>query len=64
MNPSQNGTLALDRSREVQALAFIRTEKKEGRSPGMRKIANAADFKSSRSGAKLHHALRRKGFQD
>lgn len=46
---------------EEKALEFIRGELKEGHFPGVRKIAQAVGFKSSRSGARLLQTLRSKG---
>lgn len=46
---------------EKKALAFIRGQLTEGRLPGVRKIAKAAGFKSSRSGLKLLRSLKDKG---
>lgn len=46
---------------EARALEFVRNEHAEGRSPGVRKIAKAAGFKSSRSGLKLLRSLEGKG---
>jgi hypothetical protein len=46
---------------EKKALVFIRSELKEARSPGVRKIAQAAGLGSSRSGAHLLSSLQNKG---
>ena len=46
---------------EERALAFIRSELKKGRSPGVRKIAQAVGLRSSRSGLKLVRSLKIKG---
>lgn len=48
-------------SKEAKALAFIQSERKEGRSPGVRNIAQAGGFKSSRSGLRLVRSLQDKG---
>lgn len=45
---------------EEKALAFIRSEHEKGHLPGVRKIAEAAGFKSSRSGLRLLRSLRAK----
>lgn len=47
--------------KEEKALAFIRSEHEVGRSPGVRKIAKAAGFKSSRSGLRLLRVLKDRG---
>lgn len=38
---------------EEKTVAFIRSERKEGRSPGVRKIAQVVGLRSSRSGARI-----------
>jgi hypothetical protein len=46
---------------EEKALAFIRSELAEGRSPGVRKIAQVVGLKLSRSGLRILRLLKSKG---